>query len=148
MSLVLLCLAARLTTVSLDLIFTNSPDIVTNVHTSDNLPLTDHDAVEFSLFVSIPSQLPCRRVLYNYKKADLSGLLDTLSHLPWNTIETADSIESSWGLFKDLFFTAVDSFVPKLHWRLNKLKHWFAYDTIHLICKSAIFICNLRKSTL
>jgi len=87
----------------LDLVFTNSPDIVTNVHTSDNLPLTDHDAVEFCLSVSIPSQLPCRRVLYNYKKADLSGLLETLSHVPWNTIEAADSIKSSWGLLKICF---------------------------------------------
>ena len=57
----------------------------------------------------------------------------------------ADSIESSWGLFKDLFFTAVDSFVPKLRWRLKKFKHWFTYDTIHLIRKKRRLYLQLKK---
>ena len=75
----------------------------------------------------------------------MSGLLETLSHVPWNTIEAADSIESSWGLFKYLFFTAVDSFVPKLRWRLKKFKHWFTYDTIHLIRKKRRLYLQLKK---
>ena len=129
----------------LDLVLTNSPDIVTNVYLSDNLPFTDHDAVEFSLSMLVPSQSSCRRVLYNYKKADLSGLIETLSHVPWNTIETADSIESSWSMFKDLFLTAVDSFVPKLRWKQKKLKHWFSYGTIHLIRKKRHLYLQLKK---
>ena len=56
----------------LDLLFTNKPDLVSNVFVVDNLPSTDHDAVHFTLNVVVPSQFPCKRILYNYKKADIS----------------------------------------------------------------------------
>ena len=72
------------------------PDIVTNVQVFDNLPLTDHDAIQFSLDIAIPMQSHCKRLLYNYKKINLSMLFDTLSHVPWNIIETADDLEESW----------------------------------------------------
>ena len=48
----------------LDLVLTNKPDIVSNVCVVDNLPSTDHDAVRFMLNVVLPSQSPCRRILY------------------------------------------------------------------------------------
>lgn len=61
----------------LDLVFTNQPDILVGVQFVDNLPLTDHDAVWFTLNVVIPPQTSCKRSLFNYKKADLSLLCDT-----------------------------------------------------------------------
>ena len=79
----------------LDLVPTNKPDIVSNVCVVDNLPSTDHDAVHFMLNVVLPSQSPCRRILYNYKKADVSVFLETLSHIPWHIIENATDIEES-----------------------------------------------------
>ena len=58
--------------------FTNQPDniIVMNVQVVDNLPLTDHDSVQFSLYIAAPMQSLCRRLLYNYKKANLSLVFD------------------------------------------------------------------------
>ena len=44
----------------LDLVFTNQPDIVVGIRVIDNLPLTDHDAVLFTLNVDVPPQLPCK----------------------------------------------------------------------------------------
>ena len=66
----------------LDLVPTNQSDIVKNVQVVDNLPLTDHDAIQFSLDIAIPMQSHCKRLLCNYKKANLSMLFDTLSHVP------------------------------------------------------------------
>ena len=60
----------------LDLVFTNQP---VGVQIVDNLPLTDHDAVWFTLNVVIPPQTSCKRSLFNYKKADLSLLCDSYS---------------------------------------------------------------------
>ena len=117
----------------LDLVFTNQPDLISNVTVVDNLPSTDHDTVKFTLCAAHALQTPCKRSLYNYKRADLSMLLDTLSHIPWTIIESADDIEDSWQQFKDLFLTAVEVTVPRLRWRQKKLKHWFSYDTIHHI---------------
>ena len=52
------------------------PDMISNVNVVDNLPSTNHDAM---LNVTVPSQSPCRQILYNYKKADMSVFLATLS---------------------------------------------------------------------
>ena len=47
----------------------------------DNLPSTDHDAVHFMVNVVVPPQSSCKRILYNYKKVDMSVFLETLSHI-------------------------------------------------------------------
>ena len=48
----------------LDLVLTNQPDMVAGVKVIDNLPLTDHDAVQFNLNVVTSPQTPCKRSLY------------------------------------------------------------------------------------
>jgi len=78
-----------------DLVFTNTPDLIANVDVIDNLPSTDHDAIQFHLCLALPLQETCQRVLYNYKKADLSELNATLSHVPWHLIEQCDNVEDS-----------------------------------------------------
>ena len=122
----------------LDLLFSNSPYFITNVQVIDNLPGTDHDAIKFTSSVVLPGKSSCKRLLYNYKRANLSLLLDVMSQVPWNTMELAGTIESSWMLFKDLFFSAVDSVFPKVQWKKSKMKHWFSCDTFTRsdICKS------------
>ena len=87
------------------LLFSNSPNFITNVQVTDNLPGTDHDAIEFTLSVILPGKPSCKRLFYNYKRADFSCLLDIMSRVPWNTIELDDIIEGSWMMFKDLFFS-------------------------------------------
>ena len=131
----------------LDLVLTNQPDLILNVTVVDNLPLTDHDAVKFTLCAADALQTPCKRLLYNYKKADLSLLLDTLSHIPWTIIESASDVEDSWQQFKDLFLTAVEVTVPRVQWRQRKLKHWFSYDTIHHICKKRQLYSCINSSS-
>ena len=32
-----------------------------------------------------------------------------------------------------MFFGAADAAIPKVHWRRSRMKHWFSYETIHLI---------------
>ena len=36
-------------------------------------------------------------------------------------------------MWKDLFFCAADSAIPKVRWKKSKVKHWFTDETIHLI---------------
>ena len=57
----------------LDLLLTNSPTAVSNVQVSDNLPLTDHDVILFTLNVLPPQQKSVKRKLYNYKNADFDA---------------------------------------------------------------------------
>ena len=130
-----------------DLVLTNQPDIVADVQViDDNLPLIDHDAVQFNLNVVTLPQTP-KRSLYNYKKADLSLLRDILSHVPWNINEDTGNIEESWQLFKDLFMSAVNMSVPHVQWRRKKLKHWFSYQTIHLIRQKRRLYLHIKSYT-
>ena len=132
----------------LDLVFTNQPDLILNVMVVDNLPSTDHDAVKFTPCAAHALQTPCKRSLYNYKRADLSLLLDTLPHIPWTIIESDNDIEDSWQQFKDLFLTAVEVTVSCVWWRQKKLKPWFSYDTIHHIRqKCRLYLCIKSFST-
>ena len=131
----------------LNLVFTNQPDIVSGVQVVDNLPHTDHDAVQFILNVVAPPQTSCKRSLFNYKKADLSLLCDILSHVPWNIIESNGDVEESWQLFKDLFMSAVNMSVPRVQWRRKKLKHWFSYQTIHLIRQKRRLYLRIKSYT-
>ena len=32
-----------------------------------------------------------------------------------------------------MFFSAADAAIPKVRWKRSKMKHWFSYETIHLI---------------
>jgi len=76
----------------LDLLLTNSPTAVSNVEVSDNLPLTDHDAV---LYVFPPQQKSVKWMLYNYKNADFDAFRDTLGVTPWDLSES-DDIDTWW----------------------------------------------------
>ena len=116
----------------LDLVFTNQPDLVEDVQVTDNLP--HQIMMPFSsclMLLHHPSFIT--RVLYNYKKAYLSLLRDILFHVPWSIIEGTWDIEESWQLSKDLFLSAISVSVPRVWWKKKKTKHWFSYETIHLI---------------
>ena len=81
----------------LDLVMSNC-DCVSLVNVTDNLPSTDHFAIEFSMSISIPTQSHCRRTLYNYTKADFNVFRESLSHIPWNIVSDSDDVEYSWCL--------------------------------------------------
>ena len=106
--------------------------MISSVHPVDNLPGTDHGAIYFEVFVVPPIQQSNPRYLYNYHKADIDLFCDTLKHLPWNCVSSSD-IEEAWLLWKDMFLGAANASIPKVRWRRSKMKHWFSYETIHLI---------------
>ena len=63
---------------------------------------------------------------FNYKRADFTYFESALDHVPWNTIDyDNDDIETTWTMWKDLFFSVVDLTIPKSRWKRRKIKHWF-----------------------
>ena len=129
----------------LDLVLTNN-DCVSLVNVTDNLPSTDHCAIEFSLSVGIPVQSHCQRTLYNYKKADFDAFREVLSHIPWDIVNDGDDIEYSWSLWKDLFFSAVNQCVPTVNWKRKKMKYWFSETTISFIHKKRQQYLLMRRA--
>ena len=91
-----------------------------SVDIMDNLPGTDHDAFQFKLACDYSIPHCCQRLLYNYKKTDFAYFSDLLNHVPWHLIDYTDDIESSWNMWKDVFFAAVDATIPKIKWKKHK----------------------------
>ena len=118
----------------LDLLLTTHPDLVSSVEIVDSLPGCDHDAVQFNLSATMPKQTTVKRVLYNYKAANIDDLKEVLSRVCWDIIDyDSDDIELSWSQWKDLFFSAVNYVVPTVRWNRRKTMHWFSESTIKLI---------------
>ena len=126
--------------------FTNCPDSFSDIQIVDNLPGTDHDSVKFSICISAPKSSKCVKELYNYKKADFCAFLEVLSHVPWSQLNFDDDIETAWTCWKDLFFAAVGSNIPKTRWKQSKVKHWFTPDTLHLIWVKRRLYCKMNHN--
>ena len=58
-------------------------DCVSLVNVTDNLPSTDHLAIEFSMSILIPTQFHGQRTLY---KPISMFFCEGLSHIPWNVV--------------------------------------------------------------
>ena len=116
----------------LDLVLVNHTNIISCVHSVDSLPGTDHEAIYFELTTTPQTQKNRARYLYNYHKADFDLFCETLRHVPWNCTSSSD-VEEAWSLWKDMFFSAADAAIAKVRWKRSKMKHWFSYETIHLI---------------
>jgi len=100
----------------------------------DGLPGTDHSAVHFTFSIETVQLRSADRLLYNYKRADFSYFESVLDRVPWNIIDfDNDEVETSWTMWKDLFFSVIDLTIPKSKWKQRKIKHWFSSDTISLI---------------
>ena len=117
----------------LDLVLTNCQHILSQIEVVDNLPGTDHDAVHFIISVDTVKSRSCQHYLYNYKRANFEYFESLLSRVPWNTIDFESDIETSWAMWKDLFFSVIDLTIPKTKWKQRKVKYWFGSDTISLI---------------
>jgi len=109
----------------------------------DNLPGTDHDAVQFTFSILPPKQCPVYRYLYNYKKADFNKFRETLSSVPWEIAESSD-IDSWWENWKDLFFAAVSTDIPVVRWRRSKMKCWLSLATIKATKQKRIVYRKLK----
>ena len=128
----------------LDLVFTNSRDLISSVEVVDNLPNTDHDCIEFVLDVLPPKQVTLHRTLYNYKKTDFDLYRRALDSVPWDLAEDED-IDLWWTQWKDLFFATVHDTVCTVQWRRRRMKNWLSSATIQLIRLKRLCYKKLKK---
>ena len=70
----------------LDLVLSNYRTILSAVTVVDNLPSTDHEALQFIVTLPSCSKSHCHRLLYNYSKTDFQLFQKTLSHVPWDSV--------------------------------------------------------------
>ena len=113
----------------------------------DSLPGCDHDAIHFQLSLYKTKHSTTKRVLYNYKAANMDDFREVLSHISWDVIDFGnDDIELSWSQWKDLFFSAVNYAIPAVSWSKKKMKYWFSDSTIKLIHKKKQLYRSYKRS--
>ena len=115
----------------LDLLLTNSPDMVSQVEVVSDILGSDHDAVQFLVRFTRPALVRHNRTMYNFKKADFDHFRDLLSKISWHDCLLRSNIEEA----KESLFTAADKCIPKVQLRRKKKTHWLPEETLWQIKK-------------
>ena len=105
----------------LDLLLTNIPHKVKAVCVFDVIFKTNHKLIDFNLSFIINKKRPVKRIVYNWKKADLSGLKQSISQTPWDLAFDEASVNTSVTNWMDLLHT----YIHQLY--LNTENHQYSY---------------------
>ena len=116
----------------MDLLFTNGPDMFTNVCVQPCLGSSDHYGVSCNILTSYDVK-SVTRLFYQYNKADLTTLCETLYRVPWGTCFSPEAdINEVWDKFKDILFATVSDIVPVAKHKGKKRRPWISAEIITL----------------
>ena len=116
----------------IDLLFTNRPDMFTNICVQPRFGSSDHYGVSCNILTSCDVK-SVTRLFYQYNKADLTTLCETLCRVPWGTCFSPESdINEVWDQFKDLLFATVSDIVPVAKQKGKKRYPWISAEIITL----------------
>ena len=119
---------------TLDLLITNSPDMVSNLTLSrDTISLfnSDHFLVSFDLLAYCKTATHQPSKVFNYSKADMEGLCNYLLDLDFSPCLASTDPEFVWSYIKQAVFSGVNLFVPVVRQRAKSYPRWFSSDIIH-----------------
>ena len=122
----------------LDLLLTNVEERVNKVTVVDGLPGGDHDAVNFTVDVSVPKISKSKRRVYNFKKANFDMFRSILGMVTWSSHIIGVSVDEDWLKFKSLLFDA-DHCIPKVTFVGKRIKIGFLRCTYYNTEKEETF---------
>ena len=112
---------------TLDLVVTNSQPLVTNLNVlgKDSVCKSDHFPVTFEVKTNVKHRPVPKRKIYNFKKANWTGLNETLCNVPWNLVINNREPEQAWCNFKELLFRAINMYIPTITIKATFSSPWF-----------------------
>ena len=119
----------------LDLLLTNIPHKVKDVCVFDDILKTDHKLIDFNLSFIINKKRPVKRIVYNWKKADISGLKQSISRTPWDLAFDESSVNISVTNWMDLLLTITNEHVQQVAISDNNNKPWIDKEVIQMMHK-------------
>ena len=97
---------------------------------TSGLNRSDHYGVFCNIFTSYDVK-SVNRLFYQYNKADLTTLCETLYRVPWGTCFSPESdINEVWNKFKDLLFATVSHIAPVAKQKGKKRHAWISVEII------------------
>ena len=128
---------------TLDLIFTDGPDLIADIHIwkdgSSIFHLSDHYIITFAFLQHLP--FPIRKLgrapahVFNYSKANWSGLCDYLLDIDFTTCFSSSSVNSMWNCIKDIILHGCQLFIPTVRPNRSNLPRWFTPAIHHFLNK-------------
>lgn len=112
---------------TLDLVFSNQPDLLSAVSMVDGLPCSDHDGVSFVIKLSPPRHSTHKRYIYDFKTADMSDFNNRLAAVPWDVCLSDDDVQRN---FSQLLMNAFQSVIKC---KIGKVKTWLSHQTLKAI---------------
>ena len=136
---------------TLDLLLTDTPDNVTDIHLSaPSPPVFDHFIISLSFTIVGHSFHPKSprssnsSSSHNFSQADWNGLLDHLCDIDFSTCFNSLHLDNSWDALLRVITDACDTFIPKRTSKSSNLPRWFTPHIKHLINKSRTIRKRLR----
>ena len=97
----------------LDLLITDSPGLVLDSGVLAPVSNSDHSVIFCCFSLSYHKDRAFKRGVWNFNKADFTGLNATLSSAPWDTaFDVFDSIDDVVSYWSDLFLTTAKEYIP------------------------------------
>ena len=118
---------------TLDLILTNIPDKVINMHGFQDVNDTDHTLVSFDLDLNIYKKPKIKRSAF--KNGNWSVLKEILMNSPWNHFFVDNDVNASLSGWCNLFISAVDDHIPKRFCHSVYDPPWIDKELLDLLLK-------------
>ncbi|KAK4827894.1 hypothetical protein QYF61_022317 [Mycteria americana] len=98
--------------VILDLMVTNTSQLIGDIKTGGSLGCSDHALVEFAVLRDMGQAESKARTL-NFRKANFQLFKELVNRTPWETALRDKGAEQSWQIFKDAFHRAQELLIPR-----------------------------------
>ena len=111
---------------TLDLLFTNIPDIINKISVLDfnEVCKSDHFGIKFEIKLNVKLKKVAKRQIYNFSKANWKELNFDLKKVNWHLIGSHDP-HTSWNIFKFILNKLCDKHIPKISVKDQFLPPWY-----------------------
>jgi len=121
---------------TLDLVSTNRPSSVLNIHSSTGI--SDHDIICFEVATKVQSTKQIPRSIYMYNKANWNALKEELTTLlvsDYNEISESTNVDQLWSKFRYSIAHVVDKYIPHKLTKTRRGLPWINQNIKKLIRK-------------
>ena len=118
----------------LDLVLTNSANMVSNLLVTEPHPLipTDHHIVSFNIqYATQSKQSNKHKYVYDFSKADFDGLCNHLLETDFSDCYNSADVEDVWSVIKLAILYAMNLHIPQVKIKSQKHPKWYNSDVRH-----------------
>ena len=117
----------------LDLVITSETDMVDSVSVLNSLGTSDHNMLEWDVYLN-PAGMPLfNRPSLDYARADFEAMRETLGSTDWSCLLQGNA-DTSWRAFRGLLSNLEAQYVPvKKRGKYHKKAPWMTYKAVKLV---------------